>query len=214
MENLRVITGKKNTEKKEPAYLKYLRAIERFGQNYPNFQFSDRDLMKKFIYLEVKSLSAGKHKATDVEGIERLFTIYSSVTDLLGMLTPREFMQMFPIDKDYDGKKYQTKDYFSTMEEINKLDIEQPIGEENIMSFIWDYHNREICEFEVYKMCAMSDLRRLQGEKGLMEEFCEQNNISTYTHYEELGILIESGTGKSIKFNPIRKRTPKYLKVL
>lgn len=214
MGNLRVINGKKSKKNTEPKYLKYARAVERFAEQYPNFNGEEREQLKIFTYLQVKLLSVEQHKKSEIEDMEILFSCYSSTTDLLALLTPREFMQMFPIEKEYDGNKYQTKDYFSTMEEINKLDIDQPIGEEKIMSFLWDYHNREIREFEVYKMCAMSDLRRMQGEKGIAEEFCEQNNISTYTHYEEQGILIENGTGKRIKFNPIKNRKPKYLNIL
>lgn len=211
MNKLKVITGRKSAAKKEPKYLKYLRAIEKFANKYPEFNGDDNELLKKFIYLQVKSLSVEKHKCNEVDEIELLFSRYSATTDLLAMLTPIEFMQMFPIAKNYDGKKHQMKDYFSTMVEINKLDLNKPIGEDEIMYFLWDYHNWDITKFEVYKMSAMSDLRRCQGEKGLMEEFCEQNNIPTYSHYEKLGILVENGTGKSIKIKQSKKRKPKYL---
>jgi hypothetical protein len=59
-------------------------------------------------------------------------------------------------------------------------------------------------------MCTISDLRRFNGEKGLFEEYAEQNGIKTYKMLNK-NILIDNETGKTIK---VKRAIPKYLKPL
>jgi hypothetical protein len=127
-------------------------------------------------------------------------------------LTPNEFINIFPITKDYDGNRWQSKDYFYTMDYIRQMNSNEPIGEK-INEFLWEYHNWNISMFVVNMMSIASDLRRLDTGKGIMEEFCDENNIKTYTlHTNNQGkqFLIDNETGKKTKV----KRSAKHLKVI
>jgi hypothetical protein len=44
------------------------------------------------------------------------FQLYEMALSVIGMLTPKEVIETFPIYKRYDGHKYETKDYFSVQE--------------------------------------------------------------------------------------------------
>jgi len=72
---------------------------------------------------------------------EELFAFFESVNTLIGILTPIELTGIFPIDKIYDGAKWQLKDYFSTMDALNKYGMDKPIGE-NYMQVLWTYTKR------------------------------------------------------------------------
>ena len=80
---------------------------------------------------------------------------------------------MFPIDKDYKGNKWGLKDYFYTRDYINGLEQDKPIGEE-ILKFLWEYQNKDITDFNVCCMEAMSNLRKLDGLPSLAENLLMQ----------------------------------------
>lgn len=81
----------------------------------------------------------------DIEGREVLVKL---VDYNLKHMTYRELVKIFPIDKFYDGEKWECKDYFYTMnyiEEHGGMDayIENPFD------MIWDYQNEYVREFGV-----------------------------------------------------------------
>src|SRR5690625_1117155 len=83
------------------------------------------------------------------------FHLTNSIQQIMSQLTPKEFMNIFPITKDYKGYKWDIKDYYSTMEYVNKLDQSRPIGEE-IDKFLREYMNEEINRFSIAILRLMS----------------------------------------------------------
>ena len=74
--------------------------------------------------------------------------------------------------------------------------------------------NAETHMFLVKLIGYTSDLRQLDGQKGLMEEFCEEQGIKTYTkHRDSMGkeYMIDNQTGRTTK---VRKQMPKHLKIV
>jgi hypothetical protein len=47
----------------------------------------------------------------------------------IGSLKPAELVNIFPIEKTYDGDRWGVKDYFYTRDYLNTLDPDKPIGE-------------------------------------------------------------------------------------
>lgn len=62
---------------------------------------------------------------------------------LLEELTPNEVYGLFPIDKEYDGYKLETKDYYSCMEEVEEIGLNTLMNHEQVKHFIMecDTHN-------------------------------------------------------------------------
>jgi hypothetical protein len=58
----------------------------------------------------------------------------------MSQLTPREFMNIFPIDKTYDGERFECKDYFYTIKIVRALDQDAPIGDK-LDDLLWEYMN-------------------------------------------------------------------------
>jgi hypothetical protein len=75
----------------------------------------------------------------------------------MALLTPREFTNIFPIEKVYDGAKYETKDYFFTVQAIEKIGWDSVI-DDDIVEFLWDYTNIYVSLFLVEMLGCTSDI--------------------------------------------------------
>ena len=125
-------------------------------------------------------------------------------------------MQLFPLKKEYDGKRFGCKDYFSAMEYIGKLDQDKPIGDgKKLFDFLWEYWNWDINEFLVEIFSTMDDLMHLQGKDGPTDKLIDDLGITPYyiQKDETTGqeYLLNGNTGKTA---PISKSVPRYLKVI
>jgi len=196
---------------KKDLYLNaFIHVIENWLDN-PEQEY--KPVFKKLIVYGVKYINAHEPQNYTMENVENKFEFADTIMSMMADLTPKEFMNLFPVTKEYNGHKWGIKDYFSTMEYIRELNPDEPIGEE-IDDFLWDYMNHEINVFLVNLLCFASDLRRFDTGKGILEEFCEQNGIPTYTlHKDSAGkeYLIDNQTGKITR---VRKARPRYLKVV
>jgi hypothetical protein len=128
-------------------------------------------------------------------------------------LTPNEFMTVFPVDKRYDGDRYEVKDYFSTMEELREIGMDTNIGE-NVYSLLFDYQNRHVRKFNVFKFNVLDCFRACRGEPSIMEAFLAENGI-----YPES--LMTDNDGKRFVYDrsrqtcyPVAKNRPRYLRVI
>ena len=121
------------------------------------------------------------------------------VLQILGSMTLKNFVNTFPITKDYDGHKWGSKDYFFTMDVLSNMDWDKPIGKENISDLIWDYQNEDLREAYVEYMCIVSELFREKTGKGIAEQFCDDIGIPTYTINKETGIIRDNQTGQTTK---------------
>lgn len=127
------------------------------------------------------------------------FTVIDSIFTILGCLTLRNFVTTFPIDKTYDGAKWECKDYFSTMDVLSKMDWDKPIGRDELSELLWDYDNEELRHAYIEFTTAMSAIYRAQTGKGIMEKFLEDRGVPTYTMDKETGVMKNNGTGDIMK---------------
>lgn len=216
MKKIKVIYGaKKNYKPTEKHYFMALnRLLQKIEKCKNEQQTLDKETTIKLIFLSVKAFCAMKNDGLTMDEAEVRFNAMSDIMSYMALLTPTEFVQLFPIPKEYDGEKYCQKDYFSTMEMLKEYPVDEEIGEDKIMEFLMEYYNWDIIKFEVEKLSLMSYIRRLNGQKGVMEEFCSENGIPTYSYYEDEGIMIERETGEVVKVEKPKKRIPKYMKIV
>ncbi len=173
-----------------------------------------KEFSKKFIFLMTKALASRIERKISYEDSQSILNAMLSITDMMAGLTPTEFMQVFPIPKEYDGEKYGVKDYSSTMEYVRTFPQDEPIGQEDIMGFLIEYYNWDILEFETRMLSVMSDIRRMDGQMGIMEEFAAENGIPTYSFYEKEGIVVDRQTGEVTKVHKPKTRIPKYMRIM
>lgn len=127
------------------------------------------------------------------------FQIIDSIFGVLGCLTLRNFVTTFPIEKYYKGAKWEEKDYFYTMEVLEKMDWDKPIGRNELSELLWDYENGDLRHAYVEFTTAMSAIYRAQTGKGIAEQFLEKHGVPTYTMDKETGIMKNNQTGDITK---------------
>lgn len=167
--------------------------------------FDRAALYRSILYgVRIVNLASGKSEVSTL-------TLSQTVLALMAKLTPRELTVISPITKEYDGKRLETKDYFSTAEMIEQHGWDELISEP--FEFLWDYMNSDICKFVVHYMSSISDLRRSQGLPGLLEEWSADKGIPLYRmHTSPDGkqyMMDESG-----RSTPVKKKRPRYLKLI
>lgn len=174
--------------------------------------------LEKFIYLGVNHICTlsedfSKELSTDIIIME--FTYSEELLKAMGRLTPIRFQQLFPIEKRYDGARYDIKDYFYTKELMDKLPENQPIGNfETMFHLLWNYQNLNLEEFLLQYMALISFLWQLQGGQDPLVEFLHKERVPTYTCHEKEGYISNNLTGEVIKLKKAKKRRPKSLKVV
>jgi hypothetical protein len=103
----------------------YARIYIRLIQECAEAENPSTDWEKRFVYVVIKGLPVifedviSRRSESLLLPKELLSLIWASIElpqEQMGLLTPKEFMTVFPIKKEYDGHRYGIKDYHSTME--------------------------------------------------------------------------------------------------
>lgn len=139
-----------------------------------------------------------------------LSQLIDAVFIMCGHLKLKNFVTTFPISKEYDGAKWECKDYFYTMEVLSGMDWDKPIGEKGLKELLYDYQNDDLRHAYIEYTCAMSAIYRSQTGKGIMETWCEDNGIDTYTKIEGKNIMKNNQTGEIVKLG----KKPSHLQIL
>jgi len=207
---LTLINDKKRPK---PNYsLLYLNAFHNAAQRWA-LSPKNPDLIKKTIFAGIKYIGSSSDEKRDYEDIQRRFFFIQAISVLIATLTPAELLQLFPVIKKYDGKKYGEKDYFYTMDRLRKYGMDKIIGDE-VFNILWDHTNHNLEGFMVEKLEVISDLRRAEGEPGLMEEFAEQNGITLSTlHTDKKGRMFLKD-GQTGELRRVYKKRPRHMRVV
>lgn len=137
----------------------------------------NKHYIKQNVLYSVKLISLTR-EPKGYDEIRNMFEFISATNTFISYLTPREFMNLFPVSKFYDGDRYGMKDYHYTMDYINSMNKDEPIGEK-ALEFLVEYTNRDIHIFNMKSVMCLSRLRQYDGHLGLMEEFLAANGHDT-----------------------------------
>ena len=173
----------------------------------PNY----KDYIKTAVFYGINYVNSINMDATPNEP-EIVFQTASNIQRLIGRLTPREFMTIFPIRKTYDGEKFECKDYFYTKSYIESFGLDTLIGDK-VDEFLWDYWNIKTSIFVVQMLSAMDKIRRQQGQKSMIEEFFG-DKVTTYRKFTDRNgreYLVDSKTGK---YHRTMRKIPRYLNLI
>lgn len=185
-----------------------LQAIEK-NKDMKIAEYPQDDLMKislsgiKYINSIREIRRENERVGTDyVQTLEKAqvaFQLIDAIFTVCGYLKLRNFVTTFPIDKTYDGAKWEEKDYFYTMEVLKKMDWDKPIGRDELSELLWDYDNADLRHAYIEFTTAMSAIYRAQTGKGIAETWCDNMGIPTYTEDKETGIMKNNRTGDIMK---------------
>lgn len=209
--NFTVINGDKIKAEDKQARLEQL-YMKAFGRKVVAiYDGSDlkhyRDNLKRAVFYAVKYYGLERidrrhsSEPRTLEQVNADFNFLESVKMLMGQLTPRELMSMFPIEKEYDGEKFGCKDYYFTIEKLKDFDLDAPLGAEALEELLWDYQNNDLFAFSSAAFSIISNMYKAQTGKGIMEQWCEDQGIGTYTVNQEKGIIQDNQTGEIHKLS-------------
>lgn len=171
----------------------------------------DRDTLKKLVYFGAKFINTLKDVKSQ-DDISKKMGLILYIRGLIAKMTPTELMNVYPIIKKYDGEKYCIKDYFYTKAEMDKLKQDEPIGE-LVDNVLYDYNNNDVRRFLMAQLSTTSDIRKMNGQKDITEEFCEENGIETFTLYKAANgceFIQSNTTGRTSK---VKRKFPRYLRL-
>jgi len=126
-----------------------------------------KDDVKIIIFSEIKAFNYHDFKKQFSENEKKKYMI--GLLGLIEELTPREFTRLFPIDKRYDGNRYETKDYFSTVEYIDSIGWDTNIG--SAIGFLMEYMCHDTMTFTV---TAMDVIANYSGNRNWFNRFLGQ----------------------------------------
>ena len=87
-------------------------------------------------------------------------------------LTPEELLRMYPVEKKFNGTRWNEKDYFYTMDKLRCWPADQPLGGANdVACLLWDYQNWDLDEVLIEWMHVLGDLRIYCNDPAPDEEF-------------------------------------------
>lgn len=162
------------------------RALDRVLKEYEYFYDNNTKIgtqeefqryIEKYIFYGIKNYGKWEEKINyrSIEALQKQYSLNQTIFEGMKCITPRQFMGWFPITKEYDGERWEMKDYFHTMDYINSIGIDEPIKEP--MEFLWEYMNDDTRSFLVHHTDIMSDLRKQETGLGIMEEFLLNEGI-------------------------------------
>lgn len=146
-----------------------------------------------------ENIKLGIDESKTLQENQYRFQLIDNIFGVLGCLTLKNFVTTFPVDKDFDGHKWECKDYFYTMGALSKMDWDKPIGRDNISELLWDYENNDLRNAYIEFTTVMSMIYRAQTGKGIAETWVDDLGIPTYTMNKETGIMKNNQTGDIMK---------------
>lgn len=133
--------------------------------------------MQKLVLAEIKQFDEDSFNDVSLKTRTQWMFI---VTGLIEKLTPRQFCQIIPIEKDFRGHKYGCRDYFSA-----KKFIEDEIGWDskipNGFQFLMEFWSDDVFDLSAWMMTVVSDNQQRWSGKSTFEIFAEKKGIKLHT---------------------------------
>lgn len=139
-------------------------------------------------------------RTEDFKAFLKCLNMIKVLKESLMVLTPNELLTMFPVEKTYDGKRYNEKDYFYTMNYLQEIGLNKIIGE-NVDQLLCNYVNANITRFCVVEQCTNSSLRCLTGHKVVIDEVFGRKGYKIYCDKENIIHVFSVETYTKVKWN-------------
>ena len=156
------------------------------------------------------------------EAMQKLSIVYDSIILLLAQLSPEEIAVHFPPTKDFDGHKYEMKDYFSSKYAIEHAGGSKVLGDEDAaLNFVYEYQNKDLDRFAITGILLVDAIRDLQGQPSVMEEFIKDQK-ERESHIPKLYHTCKGSDGTELFFDEKgnylgkaekKKRRPSWIKL-
>lgn len=155
--------------------------------------------MNAFVDLNRMNERASEDYHLPFEAKESAFQLIDALFGIIGKIKLKNLINIFPVEKEYDGDKWECKDYFYTMDVLREKGLDNAVGRDNVFDLMWDYVNEDLRKITIFFMECTDAMYRHQTGKSFTDEFCEENNIDSYRFDKENGILIDNKNDRIYK---------------
>lgn len=181
---------------------------EKIKQAYKRILTEQKSSFSQLLKVAIKYVN--KYTLQDIEEapnfeaklnqIETSISFVMALDNLISSVNLKTFKGLFPIDKYY-SKDGMIKDYYSTLEVIDDLGIQEDefIGE-NVDELLNGYANNEIIRYQVVKMMLVTKYHRMTTGGDLLMNFFEDQGleVDTFSKLDE-NTMINNNTGEISK---------------
>ena len=201
-------------EKKTKEFLK-----QKYHDLYLAYQYGfDIEIdIKKAVYFGIKYINLVNYNELDYRKLLITLSEIRDINQMIYNLTYNDLINMFPIAKVYNGKKFECKDYFYTIEYLSTININNKV-EENVQNFFWNYYNNELMNYSIKEMLIIDKVLKFESKEGLLEGFLNEidpeGNIKTFKYNKKHNYIQDTKTGKTYSVKRKKRRIPKYLKII
>lgn len=194
MKEFEIIEGNKE-ECGEKQREKAAKMVDLWGRQYQNavkdafrrtsqVQYWFQDDLMKVAFIGVKWIIAYKNLRywnnrvlNCVESLEEknlMYQVLDNLFKIIGYIRLKNLIITFPIEKEYNGDKWECKDYFYTMNVLKKNNLENAVGRDEVFNLLWDYVNNDLRTVTVEYMNCISALHKEQTGESLIENGMEE----------------------------------------
>lgn len=162
-----------------------------------NIRKGDRYALRSFVLIQGRTIvMLGQLEKRPDKEIQEGINIWR---DYAEKLTYGEFMQIYPISKEYDGHG-EWKDYFSVRKYLdeNKIDPDEIIGE-NLLYFVAEYCSLETDFIFVEFMQMVNHMQRERYGFDVLDELLDEVSEDEIIPKDSKGNLIGVVDGKVVK---------------
>ena len=182
-------------------------------ENFVKFNKLESEQFTYSFFMYLRNCSV--QDCEDEEDVDMYLSAYQNAINIIGLLTPKQFERMFPIKKEYNGERWQMKDYFSCKKELNSLPQNESIlKNKGMFDFLWGYHNEDICSFMVDYMEVIDVVRKFQGQPSIIEEFLGNQGVPVYRKFKGNNGEEYLQNSKAGKVQLLKQPLPQYIKVV
>jgi len=164
---------------------KYSKALRRFTDGHGGtrgIKSLQGDDLAQYIFLAVKAYGRESFEALNSSRspksclmIEHRYQELKQVMETIGKLTPAELLRMYPVEKKFNGTKWDEKDYFYTMDKLRHWPVDQLLGDANdVACLLWDYQNIDLEDVLLEWMHVLGELRIYCNDPAPDDEFHEK----------------------------------------
>lgn len=190
--------------RKRKNYLRFNTHILRIVKN--NIEAYEKDeanrtvLKRLVLWLGRELVWENEHR--DYYDTETIFNVSKLYEMMVAKLTYKEFLEIYPIEKRYDGSKIGTRDYYSTKDYLSTIDLNSTIdNKENVMDLFWDYSNWELLDIASASMSATSYLgEELLGINISEAFFTKEEGYAHDSKGNIVGVTTDGRTHKILSF--------------
>lgn len=140
--------------------------------------------------------------------------LIETVGQMTACMTPKEFSGMFPIEKRYDGAKYECKDYYYTKEYIARFSDGELIGDSRASEFLFEYQNRDVTFYMVAWMGIVNRMHQASGGRDMLVEFFADQGTPLHTYRREGNVFVDDETGEKHEIKKPRNRLRDFFHIV